>query len=285
MTLIVGEISYTNILPIFYYLDREKLSDLDCRFVPQIPAELNRGMANGAVDVGGISSFAYGENFDRYTLLPNLSVSAYSRVGSLFLFSKVPIEELNEKSVALTSSSATTIHLLKIILERFYEFSVEYDVMKPNFESMLETHDACLLIGDDAIKTVWNKSDRYYMYDIGQLWYEHTGLPMTYAVFAVRNEVLQTETEKLSVLYEQLISSKRKSIDINYLPMIDSIRNNFGGTQLFWEQYFKGLSYDLNDQMLKGLNYYYQLAYDLGYLKKKVQTISLWSAFDHSHSM
>ncbi|MFV8828375.1 menaquinone biosynthesis protein [Alkalihalobacterium sp. APHAB7] len=285
MTLIVGEISYTNILPIFYYLDREKLNDLDCRFVPQIPAELNRGMANGAVDVGGISSFAYGENFDRYTLLPNLSVSAYSRVGSLFLFSKVPIEELNEKSVALTSSSATTIHLLKIILERFYEFSVEYDVMKPNFETMLETHDACLLIGDDAIKTVWNKSDQYYMYDIGQLWYEHTGLPMTYAVFAVRNEVLQAETEKLSVLYESFISSKRKSIDINYLPMINSIKNNFGGTQQFWEQYFKGLSYDLNDQMLKGLNYYYQLAYDLGYLKKKVQTISLWSAFDHCHSM
>ncbi|WP_216829252.1 menaquinone biosynthesis protein [Alkalihalobacterium elongatum] len=285
MTLIIGEISYTNILPIFYYLDREKLNNLDCRFVPQIPAELNRGMANGAVDVGGISSFAYGENFDRYTLLPNLSVSAYSSVGSLFLFSKVPIEELNEKSIALTSSSATTIHLLKIILERFYEFSVDYEVMKPNFETMLEKHDACLLIGDDAIKTVWNKSDHFYMYDIGQLWYEHTGLPMTYAVFAVRNEVLQTETEKLGFLYEQFINSKMKSIDIKYRPMIKSIQNNFGGTNLFWEQYFQGLSYDLNNQMLKGLNYYYQLAYELGYLKKKVQTISLWSAFDHSHSM
>ncbi|WP_209122590.1 menaquinone biosynthesis protein [Alkalihalobacillus sp. BA299] len=285
MTLIIGEISYTNILPTFYYLDREKLNDLDCRFVPQIPAELNRGMAIGAVDVGGISSFAYGENFDRYTLLPNLSVSAYSRVGSLFLFSKIPIEELNGKSIALTSSSATTVHLLKIILERFYEFSVQYKVMKPDFESMLENHDACLLIGDDAIKTVWNKSDQYYMYDIGQLWYDHTGLPMTFAVFAVRNEVLQTEPEKLSVLYQQLINSKMKSIDLRFQPMIKDIKNNFGGTQAFWEQYFQGLSYDLNDQMLQGLNYYYQLAYELGYLKKKVQTISLWSAFDHCHSM
>ncbi|WP_078428499.1 menaquinone biosynthesis protein [Alkalihalobacterium alkalinitrilicum] len=285
MTIIIGEIAYTNILPTFYYLDRKKLNELDCRFVPQIPAELNRGMANGAVDVGGISSFAYGENFDRYTLLPNLSVSAYSQVGSLFLFSKKPIEELNEKSIALTSSSATTVHLLKIILGKFYEFDVQYEVMKPNFEEMLINHDACLLIGDDAIRTVWNKSNQIYMYDIGQLWYEHTGLPMTYAVFAVRNEVLESESEKLSMLYQQFINSKTKSFEDRFQPMITSIKSDIGGTQAFWEQYFQGLSYDLDEQMLKGLNFYYQLAYELGYLKRKVQSISLWSAYDHCHSM
>ncbi|WP_096200939.1 menaquinone biosynthetic enzyme MqnA/MqnD family protein [Bacillus sp. FJAT-45350] len=285
MTLVIGEISYTNILPLYYYLERNKLIENGCSFVPQIPSQLNEGMSKGVVDVGGISSFSYGEHFDKYHLLPNLSVSSHREVGSIFLFSKVPIEELNEKKIALTSSSATSINLLKVILHHFYQYQVDYHVTKPNFHEMMLDHDACLLIGDDAIVTKWNHEKDIYRYDLGQLWYEHTGFPMTYAVFAVRNQVIENQGALLEALYEQFLMSKKKSQHDQFQPMITEIRNLFGGSSSFWNEYFAGLCYDLEMRQLEGLRYYYKLAYEQGLLTKKVESIYLWDSLDHCHSI
>ncbi|WP_084034585.1 menaquinone biosynthesis protein [Anaerobacillus alkalilacustris] len=284
MSLVVGEISYTNMLPLYYYLDRDYLNKLDCLFIPQIPSQLNEGMSKGIIDVGGISSFSYGEHVDKYTILPNLSVSAPNSVGSIFLFSKVPITQLDGKKVALTSSSATSVNLLKIILQSFYELNPEYTVMTPDFEEMLADHDACLLIGDDAIFTLWNLASHIHRYDLGQLWYEHTKLPMTFAVLAIRNDILQTEAYRISALYDGFITSKNKCIENNYEEMISSIRKDFGGSKRFWIDYFNGLSHDFTVRQQEGLYKYYDLATELGLLKK-VNTIKLWSAIDHCHSI
>lgn len=285
MSLVVGEISYTNILPFFYYIDRKKLQQLGCTFVHKVPASLNKGMQEGYVDVGGISSFAYGQNATKYTLLPNLSVSAKGAVGSIFLFSKKPIEQLNGAKIALTSSSATSINLLKIILAHFYQFEVEYETMEPSIDDMMDEHDACLLIGDDAITNSWKNKNKFYQYDLGELWHQHTGLSMTFAVFAVRNEVLEKKKEALQFLYEQFLQSKKRSIADSYQPMIQDIQKNLGGSLEFWESYFLGLCYDLSEQQINGLKNYYQLAYEYGLLEHKVNTIALWDEYSKAHSI
>lgn len=276
MTLVIGEISYTNILPFFYYINRKKLVENGCSFVPKIPAELNRDIQEGLVDIGGISSFAYGQNYKNYTLLPNVSVSSSKAVGSIFLFSKYPIEQLNGKSLGLTSSSATSVHLMKLILDHFYRFEMNYELMDPHFETMMDKHDGCLLIGDDAILTLWDKGQKYYRYDLGELWYKHTGLPMTFAVFAVRNDVLVRAKDTLQLLYSEFLNSKYLSEKDQYEPMIASIRKKFGGTFEFWHHYFQGLCYDFDDIHIKGLNYYFDLSYQHGFLESKVESIGLW---------
>ncbi len=284
MSIVVGEISYTNILPLYYYLDRDYLNSLGCIFIPQIPAQLNEAMSKGIIDIGGISSFSYGEHVDKYTILPNLSVSSPKSVGSIFLFSKFPLTQLDGKKIALTSSSATSVNLLKIILQSFYQMDVTYTVMKPNFTKMLQEHDACLLIGDDAIVTLWGLAPNLHCYDLGQIWYEHTKLPMTYAVLAVRNEILQHENELIKILYNGFLASKQKCIENNYKEMISSIRKEFQGPKSFWEDYFHGLNHDLSKKHLEGLYLFYDKATELGLLKK-VKTISLWGALDRCHSI
>ncbi|RXJ03944.1 hypothetical protein DS745_00710 [Anaerobacillus alkaliphilus] len=284
MSLVIGEISYTNMLPLYYYLKRDYLNRIGCMFVPQIPSQLNQAMANGIIDVGGISSFSYGEHVDQYTILPNLSVSSPKSVGSIFLFSKVPITQLDGKKVALTSSSATSVNLLKIILQTFYQMDITYTVMKPDLHEMLKEHDACMLIGDDAIVTLWGLSPEVHRYDLGQIWYEHTKLPMTFAVLAVRNEILQRENERISILYEGFMESKKKCIENNYSEMISSIRKELRGSEQFWQNYFYGLNHDLTERHIEGLYLFFDKATELGLLKK-VNTISLWSALDHCHSI
>jgi chorismate dehydratase len=284
MSLVVGEISYTNMLPLYYYLDRDYLNRLGCMFIPQIPSQLNEAMSKGMIDVGGISSFSYGEHVDQYTILPNLSVSSPKSVGSIFLFSKVPITQLDGKKVALTSSSATSVNLLKIILQSFYQVDVSYTTMKPNFTEMLKDHEACLLIGDDAILSLWGLPPEIHRYDLGQIWYEHTRLPMTFAVLAVRNEILKLENDRISILFDGFMRSKKKSLENNYQEMISSIRKDLNGSKSFWDNYFNGLNYDLTERHIEGLYLFYDKASELGLLKK-VNTISLWSALDHCHSI
>ncbi|UTW70675.1 hypothetical protein KHA80_01420 [Anaerobacillus sp. HL2] len=58
-----------------------------------------------------------------------------------------------------------------MILQRFYDGRYFYTglAVAPNFNEIKE-HDACLLIGDDAILTVWNLPSDIHRYDLGQLY-------------------------------------------------------------------------------------------------------------------
>lgn len=285
MTLVIGEISYTNILPMFYYADRERLTASGCEFVPAIPAKLNKDMAEGRVHVGGISSFSYGEYSNDYYVMPDLSVSSMKNVGSIFLFSKYPIDKLEGSCIALTSSSATSVNLLKIILQNFYRMNVSYRTSFPDYKKMMSDHDACLLIGDDAILASFTKEDHIYMYDLGALWAEFTSLPMTYAVFAVRKEALQQHAELLQLLHSEFLKSKQKSIDNRFTEMISSIQYQLGGSAAFWRNYFSGLNFQLSSRHMEGLHHFYDLAYDMKLLDKKVSRISIWDAAGRFHSV
>ena len=276
MTLRIGEIEYANIQPFFDKLDRPQLVAEGFQLTTDVPSRINQQLAGGLVDLAGISSFSYAQHAEHYSILPDLSVSSKGEVRSLYLFSKVPIEQLNEKSVALTASSATTVHLLKIILLSFYELNVQYHTMKPNLDEMLLTHDAALLIGDDAIRAA-RTANNLYMYDLGELWYQHTGLPMSYAVFAVRNEVLSTHENELEKIYQALVNSKQLSESNQYQDLSKRFTLKQGGTFDFWQSYFQNLWYHFNEENKRGLLYYYKLAYEYGFLSKSIHSISVWS--------
>ncbi|WP_332693348.1 menaquinone biosynthesis protein [Halalkalibacter lacteus] len=278
MSVVIGEISYTNILPFFYHLDRDMLKRRNCRFVPQVPAQLNQEMAAGRIDVGGISSFAYAENANAFTLLPNLSVTSYGAVGSIFLFSKVPLHDLGGKKIALTLSSASSVHLLKIILEHFYSLSAFYTMMKPDLKNMLQEHDACLLIGDDAIIAKHENGDSLFHYDLGELWYDQTGLPMTFAVFAVRNETLREHPSLVGSIYRAFLESKLQSESENYQPMIADIIKMHGGDKSFWNHYFQKLCNDFGRQEQQGLSYFFEILYKMNYIAQPIKTLNIWNA-------
>ncbi|SER44452.1 menaquinone biosynthetic enzyme MqnA/MqnD family protein [Salipaludibacillus aurantiacus] len=285
MSLIIGEISYTNIRPMFYYADRESLKQAGCEFVPAIPSKLNKDMERGLVDVGGISSFSYGEHSEEYKILPDLSVSSTREVGSIFLFSKHPIDKLDGKSIALTSSSATSVNLLKIILQKFYQLNVGYQTTFPEYSQMMSEHDGCLLIGDDAILAKFSLPPDIYCYDLGELWKHFTGLPMTYAVFAVREEAWKNQSLLLADVHREFLNSKQQCIESGFEEMIQSIQFQLGGSFRFWKDYFSNLNYELSEKHLEGLHRFYELSFELNLLKKKVQNISIWNPAGNFHSV
>ncbi|WP_036604507.1 menaquinone biosynthetic enzyme MqnA/MqnD family protein [Paenibacillus assamensis] len=275
-TIRIGQIDYTNVWPIFFHFKPEQtLSPVE--LIPAVPSTLNKSMKEGNIDMGPISAFAYGESSEDYVLFPDLSVSAYGAVNSILLFLNKPLIEALEGTVALTTSSATSINLFKIIAEKRYGAHPSYISMDPQLDRMMEKADAALLIGDHAIRAYWDneRHGRYQVLDLGQMWQEWTGHWMTFAVWAVRKQALVSHPSDIGRIVDAFERSKYKSIH-NPDPLIQSAVQRVGGTEKFWRNYFANLNYDFGPRQQQGLQLYFKYAYELGLIDHHVQ-LDIWS--------
>ncbi|NTW70592.1 MAG: menaquinone biosynthesis protein, partial [Chlorobiaceae bacterium] len=185
----IGRIEYANCTPLFHVL-QEQFPCPEYEFVAGVPAELNRMLLTGAIDVCPSSSIEYAYHPDRYTILPQLSISSIGAVASVLLFSKVPVEKLDGQKILLSSESATSVNLLKILLAQCFGCSCSYEVAPPGVTVTDGESSALLLIGDSALRASLEKSD-LFVYDLGEIWYSWTGFPFVFALWLCRNEVAE----------------------------------------------------------------------------------------------
>ncbi len=267
----LGKISYTNMWPVTHFFNENKFVG-EVEFIEQVPNQLNKKMALGEIDIGAISSFSYAEQAEKYILLPNLSVSCFGSIGSISLFSKTDFKYLDDKKIALTNTSLTSINLLKIILEEFYEVKPEYISMNPNLDEMMEVADAALLIGDEALLAGLEneRAKKYFVLDLGEEWLNRTNHWMTFAVYAIRKEILEKYPMLVYKIYKEYLLSK----DLGYKNrdiIIKTAMKSFGVTYDFWRQYFNGLSHDFNRKQIRGLELYFEMAKKIGVISKNPQ--------------
>ena len=91
--------------------------------------------------------------------------------------------------MGLTSTSATSHILLKILLERHHGVRPDYFVFGEDpREAFALGGDAALLIGDSALEHFRNPPDGCRVYDLGAEWERYAGTGMVFAVWAVRRE-------------------------------------------------------------------------------------------------
>src|SRR5690606_23352678 len=109
---------------------------LSYEVISRVPAELNRLLSIGELDVSAISSFSYGQFADQYVLLPQLSVGSVGKVESILLFSKEPIEYIRPERIAVTTASATSVNFLKIIMAMHFEHTPQYVPAEPRLDQM-----------------------------------------------------------------------------------------------------------------------------------------------------
>lgn len=123
-------------------------------------------------------------------IVPGLGIASDGPVRSILLVSKVPLREVS--SLALDRSSRTSVEMARIVLAEKYGVTPTMVTMAPHIDDMLAEADACLVIGDPALRFDPAGSERFVC-DLGEAWRELTGLPMVYAVWAGRAEALGTE--------------------------------------------------------------------------------------------
>jgi chorismate dehydratase len=269
----IGRINYTNVWPIYYYF-HELVNMAEMEIIHQVPTGLNKAMAAGEIDMGPISSFAYGQSFEDYVLYPDLSVSAYGNVNSILLFHEKPLDEIANGRIALPTTSASSVNLLKIILEKFYKGKPTYTYEPPVLEDMMNKHDAALLIGDEAIRESW-RNKTYRITDLGQEWAKWTGQWMSFAVWAIRQTTVDKHPGLVKKVFDAFVQSKKMAHE-KPEAMIEEAQRSIGGSKEYWRYYFNNLCYDFGEQQWKGLQTYFQYCWELGSLPKQA-SIGIWS--------
>jgi chorismate dehydratase len=268
----IGQINFANVWPIFHHFPKEQFLN-EIEFITQVPTSLNLAMAKSEIDMGPISSFAYGKDFEKYVLFPDLSVSAFGAVQSILLFHQQPIANLGQGTIALPTTSATSVNLLKILLAKFNGIHPQYQYAAPSLNDMMEHAEAALLIGDDAIKAQWSNPS-YKVTDLGEMWRRATGQWMSFAVWAVRKQVAQEQPELVARIYRAFIYSKQQSLK-NLKPLVTDAQNAIGGNEAYWQRYFTQLNYEFGPKQWEGLQLYYDYAFELGLLEHKVP-LQIW---------
>ena len=181
----VGFIDYLNCLPL--RLGLEGTGGLEgVELVGGTPAEVNAALLSGEVELGLVSSASWARNRDRLKRLEGYGIASDGPVMSVLLATREDRTLPEARRVALTSESATSHSLARLVLERVYGASPLYEVVSTRPEWVLDEYDAALFIGDTALRV--RCMGGVEVYDLGEAWERLAGLPMVYAVWASRRD-------------------------------------------------------------------------------------------------
>lgn len=246
--------SYLNAAPLCYSFVYGAQKNR-CEFLSDAaPARCAEMLAEGRADAALIPAIEY-QRIAGLKVAPGACVASKREVRSVLLASRVPLERI--RTVALDSSSRTSAALIQIILGHFCGVEASYRQSPPKLADMLETNDAALIIGDPAM--LIDRSS-LHVYDLAEEWRKHTDLPFVFAFWAIR----ANSTAWRHDLEEDGIDFNAAKLEglahAEQLADIYGKRLGLANSDLF-SYLTENISYDLDEECLRGLRLYYELAY------------------------
>ncbi|ASW53206.1 ABC transporter substrate-binding protein [Plantactinospora sp. KBS50] len=259
----VGHIQFLNCLPIYWGLVRSGAL-LDVDLYKDTPDHLNDRLVAGGLDIGPISLLEYLRHADELLLLPDLAVGSDGPVLSVNIVSTRPPAELDGARVALGSTSRTGVLLAQMLLGERYGARPEYFRCPPELSQMLLEADAGVLIGDVALRALYEAPARgLTVTDLGQAWRDWTGLPMVFAVWAVRRDFAAAHPGQVKEVHEAFLRSRDLC-----LAALDEVATAAARWEPFdaatLANYFRALDFSLGGRQVDGLREFARRAAALG---------------------
>ena len=256
MTVRLGRIGYLNVLPIYHPLETG-LVEGDFTVTSGPPAELNRLMHQGALDVSAASSVEYARNADQYYLVPDLAIGSRGPVRSVLLLSRFPLMELGGKTVLVSSQTHTSAALLRILITEHWRLDVSF--VTGDTTTLLyagERPDAILAIGDEALN-LRHHQDYPHQVDLGQAWQDLTGLPFIFGVWIAQKERVDADPVLFARIAATLVAAKQWGNEhLGDMCVLASDQSYLGQREMC--EYFAGLVYDLGEREQHGLTAFFE---------------------------
>ena len=268
----ISAISFLNTAPLMWDFEHDPSREIRENFVVDytVPSLCAEALRTGAGDIGIIPVITTAEIAD-LVVLPDVAIAARDRVRSILLVSRRPLDEV--RTVAVDTSSRTSVGLIDVLLTKFYGGRRELRPMTPALETMLASCDAGLLIGDPAMMA---KTDGLYSYDLGELWRTQTGLPFVFAVWAVRKAALAQMRPDLALGGIFRSSRDHGLRPENLAAIAREWAPRIGLRQAEIVQYLQeNIHYRLDEECRKGLARYFALASECGVIER-VPELEFW---------
>ncbi len=188
----------------FYALAHHKIDtgDLDFHHELQDIETLNRRAMRGELEVTAVSLHAYAYLSERYALLPS-GCSMGDRYGPMIVAPKpLTKDELRQTTIAIPGTLTTAFLALRLMLPGDLRYEViPFDqiidaVAKGRFAAGLIIHEGQLTFAQQGLQLIA---------DLGQWWFEQTGLPLPLGGNVVRKDLGRPVMERISQLLKESI--------------------------------------------------------------------------------
>ncbi|MBI3326583.1 MAG: menaquinone biosynthesis protein [Nitrospinae bacterium] len=182
MALTVGRIPYLSCEPFYFAMERRGIPGYDV-----VPSALIGAAARGEIDAGPLPLTDCFHLDEQFRFLSGFCMATVRKAGSVVLHSKPPIQELTGARIGVPGEAATSFRLLQVVL------ALKYQVHPAAYVTLADSYDAFFLMGNEGLRQRHGVRDFPHAYDLGEEWYQWTGLPFVFARWIVRKAIDPTE--------------------------------------------------------------------------------------------
>ncbi|HEV7701227.1 MAG TPA: menaquinone biosynthesis protein [Pyrinomonadaceae bacterium] len=243
--------SYSNTAPLVWsFLYGQNHGKVEI-ILDNVPARSAQLLEEDRVDAALVPVIAY-QMLKGVRLIPGVCVGAREKVRSVCLVTKGK-DLADVRSVALDSSSRTSVALTKIIFREFLGFEPAWCDAAPDIDRMLADTDAALIIGDPSL-AVDNEPGGRLVFDLAELWRAHTGLGFIFAMWMTRQNKVEIDfaaarDEGLANV-DSIAASYAANLSLSQDEMLEYLTENIAFTP--------------DTSMLAGMRLYFELAEKYG---------------------
>ena len=261
----ISAISFLNTVPLMWDFEHDPSQEIRENFEIEytVPSQCAKALREGRADLGIIPVITTA-TIPGLVVLPDVAIAALNQVWSIQLISRVPIEQI--RTVAVDTSSRTSVGLTQVLLTKFYGGHRELTPMPPILGPMLEACDAGLLIGDSAMMA---DTTGLYHYDLAELWRQKTGLPFVFAVWTVRRAALDEMKPGLDLagIFRRSRDHGLREESVVRIAAEWAPKMRLSEVQIV--RYFReNIHYELDANCRKGLSLFFQLAAECGVIER-----------------
>jgi predicted solute-binding protein len=186
----VCAVSYLNTIPLVWGIENGAQQGI-FQMNYALPSACADQLASGEADIGIVPVIEMQRQ--KLDYFRSTGIACHGAVRSILLISKVPYREI--RTLATDTGSRTSVMLSRIILQEKYGVEPKLISRPADLAPMLGEADAALLIGDAALH-VDPATLPFETLDLGEEWLKLTGLPMVFAVWSGKNDVMQPRFEQ-----------------------------------------------------------------------------------------
>jgi chorismate dehydratase len=258
MMIRLGHIDYSNCIPVHAGLLEAPPADVV--LVRDVPSRLNRALADGVIDAAPCSSIEYARHAHDYLVLPGHAIGSCGAVRSILLETTVPPAELAGRVVAVPDASATSVVLLRALLELRLGVQPRLEWFDQSLaaDPIADGAAAALRIGDVALRRA-APADRLVL-DLGAEWTAWTGLPFVFAIWQVRRAAGTAAAQRLA----RLLHDSRAYHVRHAERLAGQYAHQYGLAPERLLEYWASLRFELDGPMQEGLLRFYRYAAELG---------------------
>lgn len=230
-------VSYFNTQPLLLGIEKaDFLSKIE--LVKDYPAKIAQALIDGQIDIG-LVPVAITPLLSNPQLVSDFCIGTMSKVASVAIFSKVPMEQIT--SIYLDYQSRTSVQLARILLKEFWKKDIQFLQAEEGYIQKIGETAAGVIIGDRALA---NLTEFEYVYDLGEAWMAYTGLPFVFAAWMSNQPI----PEDFRTLFNNANAYGVEHIEevLNQLP----VRTHSYDMETY---YTKNIEYRLTDTMQQGM--------------------------------